>query len=178
MSQHGSPWLTGLDSSSWPPLEDEIEADIVVVGAGIAGLTVASQLAEDGSNVVVLEADRVGRGTSGHTTGKITSQHGLVYREMVHRHGSDHAAAYARANELAIGQIEGTVDELGIDCSFRRLPAFLYTTDPRRRDDLEAEAAVAQRLGLPASLTTDVDLPFPVQMAVRFDDQAQFDVGP
>ena len=178
MSQHGSPWLTGLDPASWPPLEGEIEADIVVVGGGIAGLTVASLLAEAGSTVAVLEADRVGRGTSGHTTGKITSQHGLVYRELSDRHDSDAAAAYARANEAAIGQIERTIEDLEIDCSFRRLPAFVYTTDPRRREDLEAEAAVAQGLGLPASLTTDIDLPFPVAMAVRFDDQALFDIGP
>ena len=178
MSQHGSPWLTGLDRPSWPPLEDELEADFVVVGAGISGLTVASLLARDGSTVAVLEADRVGGGTSGHTTGKITSQHGLIYRELVDRHGEEGAGAYARANQEAIHQIEKTVEDLEVECSFRHLPAFIYTTDPRRRDDLEAECAAAQGLGLPASLTTDIDLPFPVEMAVRFDDQALFDAGP
>ena len=178
MSQHGSPWLAGLDPPSWPPLEGELEADFVVVGAGISGLTVASLLARDGSTVAILEADRVGGGTSGHTTGKITSQHGLIYRELVDRHGEERPAAYARANQEAIRQIEKTVEELDVDCSFRRLPAFLYTTDPRRREDLEAECAAARGLGLPASLTTDIDLPFPVEMAVRFDDQALFDAGP
>ena len=178
MSQHGSPWLTGLDRPSWPPLEGELEADFVVVGAGISGLTVASLLARDGSTVAVLEADRLGGGTSGHTTGKITSQHGLIYRELVERHGEERAGAYARANQEAVHQIEKTVEDLEVDCSFRHLPAFIYTTDPRRRDDLEAECAAARGLGLPASLTSDIDLPFPVEMAVRFDDQALFDAGP
>ena len=178
MSQHGSPWLSGLDRPSWPPLEGELEADFVVVGAGISGLTVASLLARDGSTVAVLEADRLGGGTSGHTTGKITSQHGLIYRELVERHGEERAGAYARANQEAVHQIEKTVEDLEVDCSFRHLPAFIYTTDPRRRDDLEAECAAARGLGLPASLTTDIDLPFPVEIAVRFDDQALFDAGP
>jgi len=177
MSEHGSPWLAGLDAPTWPSLEDEVETDFVVVGAGIAGLTVASLLAGDGSTVAVLEGNRVGRGTTGYTTGKVTSQHGLIYRELVDRHGEETAAAYGRINEEAITHVEKTVEELAVDCSFRRLPAYVYTTETRRRADLEAEAAVAQRLGLPASLTTDIDLPFPVEIAVRFDDQALFDVG-
>ena len=178
MSEHESPWLAGLDPPSWPALEGDVEADFVVVGAGIAGLTVASLLARDGSSVALLEGDRVGRGTTGHTTGKITSQHGLIYRELVDSHGEERAAAYGQANEEAIRHVAKTVEELDIDCSFRRLPAYVYTTDPRRRVDLEAEAAAAQGLGLPASLTTDIDLPFPVELAIRFDDQALFDVGP
>jgi len=178
MSEHGSPWLAGLDAPSWPSLGGEVETDFVIVGAGIAGLTVASLLAGDGATVAVLEANRVGRGTTGHTTGKITSQHGLIYRELVDRHGEEKAAAYARVNEEAIRHVEATVEELDVDCSFRRLAAYVYTTDPRRRADLEAECAVARGLGLPASLTTDIDLPFPVEMAVRFDDQALFNVGP
>jgi glycine/D-amino acid oxidase-like deaminating enzyme/nitrite reductase/ring-hydroxylating ferredoxin subunit len=178
MSEHRSPWLANLDPPSWPSVEGDLETDVVVVGAGIAGLTVASLLAGDGFSVVVLEANRVGRGTTGHTTGKITSQHGLIYRELIDRHGEKNAAAYAMANEDAIRHIESTVAELGVDCGFRRMPSYVYTTDPRRRGDLEAEAAVAQRLGLRAGLTTDIDLPFPVAMALRFDDQAVFDVGP
>ena len=178
MSEHRSPWLAGLAAPTWPALDGELETDVVVVGAGIAGLTAASLLAGDGSRVVVLEARRVGWGTTGHTTGKITSQHGLIYRELVDLHGEEKAAAYAMANEEAIRHIEATVEELEVDCSFRRMPAYIYTTDPRRQADLEAEGAVAQRLGLPANLTTDIDLPFPVAMALRFDDQASFDVGP
>ena len=178
MSEHESPWLASLDPPSWPALDEDFEADFVVVGAGIAGLTVASLLSGDGSSVAVLEGDRVGRGTTGHTTGKVTSQHGLIYRELVDRHGEERAAAYAQANEEAIRHVAETVETLDVDCSFRRLPAYVYTTEPRRGLDLEAECAAAQVLGLPASLTTDIDLPFPVELAIRFDDQALFDVGP
>jgi glycine/D-amino acid oxidase-like deaminating enzyme/nitrite reductase/ring-hydroxylating ferredoxin subunit len=178
MSEHESPWLASLDPPSWPALDGDFEADFVVVGAGIAGLTVASLLSGDGSSVAVLEGDRVGRGTTGHTTGKVTSQHGLIYRELVDRHGEERAAAYAQANEEAIRHVAETVETLDVDCSFRRLPAYVYTTEPRRGLDLEAECAAAQVLGLPASLTTDIDLPFPVELAIRFDDQALFDVGP
>lgn len=178
MSEHESPWLAKVDPPSWPTLEGDLEVDVVVVGAGICGLAIASALQEHGSSVAVLEASRVGQGTTGHTTGKITSQHGVVYRNLVERHGQERATAYAQANQQAITEIEERVNRLGIDCSFERLPGYVYTRDPRRRADLEAEHAAAERLGLPASLTTEIDLPFPIELAIRFDDQAMFDVSP
>ncbi|HUG31772.1 MAG TPA: FAD-dependent oxidoreductase [Acidimicrobiia bacterium] len=178
MSEHGSPWLANPSPPSWPNLQGTLEVDFVVVGAGISGLTTASLLHGRGSSVAVVEANRVGHGTTGHTTGKITSQHGLVYRSLIERHGEERARAYAQVNQQAIGEIEATVRRLGVDCSFERLPAFIYTRDPRRREDLESEYSAVESLGLPASLTTDIDLPFPIELALRFDDQALFDTGP
>lgn len=178
MSEHESPWLAGVAMPSWPTLEGDLEVDVVVVGAGIAGLSIASRLHAGGSSVAVLEAGRIGHGTTGHTTGKLTSQHGLIYRSLIERHGKEPARVYAQANQQAIEDIQDTIDRLGVDCSFERLPAYVYTRDPRRRSDLEAEHSAAKDLGLPASLTTEIDLPFPIELALRFDDQAMFDVGP
>lgn len=178
MSEHGSPWLADPSPPAWPKLEGALEVDFVVVGAGISGLTTASLLHSNGSRVAVLEADRVGHGTTGHTTGKITSQHGLVYRSLIERHGMERANSYAQANQRAISAIGENVKRLGVDSSFERLPAYLYTRDPRRRADLESECSAAESLGLPASLTMDIDLPFPIESAIRFDDQALLDIGP
>jgi glycine/D-amino acid oxidase-like deaminating enzyme/nitrite reductase/ring-hydroxylating ferredoxin subunit len=178
MPEHESPWLAGVTPPSWPTLERDLEADYVVVGGGIAGLTVASRLHADGATVAVIEAERIGRGTTGHTTGKLTSQHGLTYRSQIERQGKDRARAYAEANQQAIEEIEDTVNRLGIDCSFERAPAYVYTCDRRRSSDIEAEHSAASELGLPASLTTDIDLPFPIDLALRFDHQAMFDVAP
>lgn len=54
------------------------------------------------------------------------------------------------------------------------MPAFTYTEDPQRVKDIEAEVSAAQQLGLPASLTTETDLPYDVRAAVRFENQALF----
>src|SRR3546814_18372643 len=66
------------------------------------------------------------------------------------------------------------VDGLGADCRFGRAPPVLYTTDASEVSDLEFEHEAATRLGLPSTLTTETDLPFPVVQALRFDDQAHF----
>jgi glycine/D-amino acid oxidase-like deaminating enzyme/nitrite reductase/ring-hydroxylating ferredoxin subunit len=88
--------------------------------------------------------------------------------------GKEGAQAYAAANQAAIAEMARLVAELGIDCDFERLPAFTYTEDSGTVSSIEAEVEAAVRAGLPASFTTDVDLPYPVAGAIRVEDQAQF----
>ncbi|HEX6417090.1 MAG TPA: FAD-dependent oxidoreductase [Acidimicrobiales bacterium] len=177
MSEHRSVWLAGLDRPSWPPLDRDVDVDVAVVGGGITGLTTALLLQRDGARVALVEADRVGGGTTGHTTGKVTSQHALVYRGLVERRGERMARLYAEANQRAIDTVGALVEETGEDCRFVRAPAYVYSPGPDERGAIEAEYAAAARLGLPATLTTEVDLPFPVELALRFDDQAHVHAG-
>jgi glycine/D-amino acid oxidase-like deaminating enzyme len=73
-------WREAYQSSIYPSLDGEIEVDVVIVGAGITGLTSAYLLKQAGFTVAVLDKDTVGGGTTGRTTGKVTSQHGMIYR--------------------------------------------------------------------------------------------------
>ena len=177
MSQHESVWRATASLPAFPPLDGDMEVDVVVVGGGITGLSTALLLQRDGARVALVEARRIGAGTTGGTTGKLTSQHSLTYASLIARHGEERARAYADANQQAIGTVAGLVVELGIDCQLTRAPAFVYTLDPADRADLEAEHEAALRLGLPSSLTEDVDLPLPVELALRFEDQAHLHPG-
>lgn len=78
------------------------DRDVIVIGAGMAGLLTAYYLKEQGKNVLVLEADEVDSGQTGRTTAKITSQHDLKYSRMIKTIGMKKARMYARANEDAI----------------------------------------------------------------------------
>ncbi|GAA2620177.1 FAD-dependent oxidoreductase [Actinomadura fulvescens] len=150
------------------------EADVLVLGAGIAGLTTAYRLARAGRSVTVLEAARIAEGVSGHTTAKVTSQHNLIYADLTRRYGHDKAALYGASQQAAIDWVAGQVDELGIDCDFRRRHNHVYAEDPSYLDTLRNETDAAAGLGLPAEFVSDVGLPFPVAGAVRFRNQAQF----
>ncbi|MFC7619457.1 FAD-dependent oxidoreductase [Microlunatus sp. GCM10028923] len=169
--QQGSVWLTTAERPRHPPLTADLEVDVAVVGAGLVGLTTALFAARDGARVAVLEAARIGAGTSGRTTGKVTSQHGLIYADLAERHGEDVARGYADANQAGLAKLAELAEEFPVDCEPVRLPAFAYAVRPEGRDRIAAEVRAAQRAGLPATATTDLPLPFPVQAAVRFDDQ-------
>ena len=177
MSEHESVWRATAPLPAYPPLTGDLDVDVAVIGGGITGLTTALMLQRDGARVALVEARRIGAGTTGGTTGKLTSQHSLTYASLVDRHGEERAGAYAEANQQAVGTVAGLVVELGIDCQLTRAPAYVYALDGSDRAAVEAEHEAALRLGLPSSLTEQLDLPLSVELALRFDDQAHLHPG-
>lgn len=167
-------WIETSEPTSFPQLEDDIAADVVVVGGGIAGLTTAAELAEAGADVTVLEANRVGSGTTGRSTAKVTTQHGLCYDRFRSRFGEERAWQYARANEAALEAVSDRCERMDVDPQFRRRPAYTYLPPDRSRRELEEEVDAARSVGLPATFVDDPPLPFESAGAVRFDDQGQF----
>jgi glycine/D-amino acid oxidase-like deaminating enzyme len=111
---------------------------------------------------------------TGYTTAKVTSLHGLTYAKLTSTFGAEGARIYGEANQAGLELIARLVEELGLDCAFERLAAFTYTEDPQRVSAIEEEVEAAQQAGLPASFSSQIGLPFPVQGAVRVEDQAQF----
>jgi glycine/D-amino acid oxidase-like deaminating enzyme/nitrite reductase/ring-hydroxylating ferredoxin subunit len=167
-------WMHERPATLYPTLAENTTADVVVVGAGITGLTTAFLLKKAGLKVVLIEADRVCSGVTGHTTAKISSLQQLIYADLASSQGEDAARTFAMANQAAIDQVEAMVTELGIECDFQRLPAFTYTELTDRVPDIENEVEAAQKAGLPASFVEKTDLPFAVRAAIRLDNQARF----
>lgn len=170
----GSLWVPAA-SRTYPRLGRDVTADVAVVGGGIVGLTTARLLQQRGRQVVLLESRQIGRQVTGGSSAKITSQHSLRYHQLQGTFGADIARAYAAANQWAVEEIARTVDDLDIDCSFERRPAYVFTADTGKRGAFEDEARVAAELGLPARLMETLPLPIPAVSAVVFDHQAQFD---
>jgi glycine/D-amino acid oxidase-like deaminating enzyme/nitrite reductase/ring-hydroxylating ferredoxin subunit len=167
-------WLETTPETDFGALEGDVAVDTAVVGGGIAGVTTAYDLVEAGQTVALLDRRRLLSAVTGHTTAKLTSQHGLIYRYLLDRFGSPLARQYAQANQTAIDEVEHRVGTLDIDCAFERVPAYVYVESGDRRPQVGDEATAARRLGLPASYVTETELPFPVAAAVRFDEQATF----
>ncbi|MDO5784581.1 MAG: FAD-dependent oxidoreductase [Eubacteriales bacterium] len=165
-------WSQEISISQHGPLNNNIETDTAVIGGGLAGILIAYFLQQRGIPVVVLEAGRIGSGQTRNTTAKITSQHNLIYSKLIRNFGIERARQYAQANQAAIHAYRKIIQERHIDCDFEAIPAYLYTcTNP---DLLKQEAEAAQCLGINANFTQEINLPFSVKGAVRFEDQAQF----
>lgn len=168
-------WMvTDPPQDRFPSLEGDADSDVIVIGAGIAGLMTAYVLKQTGRNVTVIDRDGVGTGVTGYTTGKVTSLHGLVYASLEEKFSPEVARIYGEANEAGIKLISQIARDEGIDCDMLTLPALTYTEQDGTVSKLEAETAAAERAGLPASFVTESDLPFEIRGAVRFDDQLHF----
>lgn len=160
-------WIGTTGDTNHPSLEDDIDVDVAIVGAGITGLTTAYMLRGRGMKIAVIEANRIAKGVSAHTTAKITSQHALKYCKMIDAVGEERARQYAEANQSAIDLIEKIIRENSIDCDFKKVPAFVFTQDRNMIRKLEDETEAALKLGLPAEYTETTDLPFGI---VRRDE--------
>ncbi|MFH8439010.1 FAD-dependent oxidoreductase [Streptomyces sp. NPDC018007] len=167
-------WMESAPFPSHPPLTEDIDVDVAVVGGGIAGLSTAWELARTGRRVVVLEADRLASGVTGHTTAKVSALHSLVYDRLRRTRGAEAARLYAASQRDAVERLAAIVDEVGVDCDLERVSAYSYAAGPDTREAVEAEARAAAEAGLDVSYVTRTELPFPVTGAVRLDGQAQF----
>ncbi len=167
-------WMATSGQTSYPPLAGDLSVDVAIIGGGITGLTTALLLVRERSTVALVEADRIGASTTGYTTAKLTSLHGLTYASIARDHGEEDARRYGEANEAAIKKVFELTTQSGIQCDLERMPAYTYAVDKRLVGEIEREVEVAQHLGLPASFATATDLPYEIAGAVRFDGQAMF----
>lgn len=150
-------------------------SDVVVVGAGIVGLTTALFLRRAGLDVTVLEARRVGQGTTGYSSAKVTCLQRLIYSTIEDSTGPDEARLYAEANLWGLERLTSLVGELGIDCGLERHPALTFARDPDHVPRIREEFEAASRAGLPVRMVEDSDLPFAIEAGVLLEDQASFD---
>ncbi|WP_432188076.1 FAD-dependent oxidoreductase [Streptomyces sp. Tue6028] len=168
-------WIeTAPPGMPFPALDSDLNVDVAVIGAGIAGISTAWELARRGRSVALLEADRIAAGVTGHTTAKLTALHTLIYERLRRTRGIESAKLYGHSQMGALRRAAEIVDQLGIDCDWEETPAFTYTCDRDRTHLLRAEAETASVAGLPAEYVTQTELPFPVAGAVRVTEQVQF----
>lgn len=179
-ARHRSVWLDRAGSSAThPELFGELRVDVAVVGAGITGLTTAVALHRAGLSVAVLEARHLGAVASGNTTGKISVLQGARAATLARKHPRETVEAYFAAHRAGFDWIAERAT--GADCGYERAPAATFSTAGRSSSAAELvreEADALREAGLPATLDTDLDLPFGVSEAVTLADQAQFDPVP
>ncbi|MFJ3088483.1 FAD-dependent oxidoreductase [Streptomyces sp. NPDC086838] len=175
--------LPGLDESFWmdtteapdhPRLASDTDADVVVIGGGIAGLSTAWELSRTGRSVVVLEADRIASGVTGYTTAKVSALQSLVYDRLRRTRGVDATRLYAASQRDAVDRVADIVEEQRIACDLERVSAYSYAAVPASRPLIEAEARAAAEAGLDVAYVSGTELPFAVAGAVRAEGQAQF----
>lgn len=168
-------WLTeNKTENKFGSLSKNIETDVCIIGAGIFGMTCGYYLSKAGLKVSIIEKDKIGHKTTGHTTAKITSQHGIFYTYLVETYGESFAKDYLSANQEAIENIKQIIDSEKINCDFERQSNFVYTTNPSEVPQLKKEVDIINSLGFPANFVTKTGLLFDVAGAVQFKNQAQF----
>lgn len=175
MQQHlKSIWIHTVQAPSFSHLTSNQETDIVVIGAGITGITTAYLLSKKGKKVILLESDKVGSGVTAFSTGHLTASLDADYSFIASKISKDAARQVAASMHLAIDQVEKICHEENIDCDFIRLSAFQYTEDDSQVKEVEEEAKASKEAGLDIHLDGQTPLPFPTKKMFEIKNQAEF----
>jgi glycine/D-amino acid oxidase-like deaminating enzyme/nitrite reductase/ring-hydroxylating ferredoxin subunit len=163
------------DFPTFPQLDRPESVDVVVIGAGITGLTAAYLLAAAGRSVVVLERRRCVEVDTAHTTAHLTMVTDLNLSDLVSSFGRDHAQAAWDAGLAGIAQIEAIAAREQIDCQFARVPGYQHVAAGYKEkdvDELREQARLADEFGFDAEFLEQT--PLMAVPGVRFDHQARF----
>ncbi|MGZ8272893.1 MAG: FAD-dependent oxidoreductase [Burkholderiaceae bacterium] len=168
-----SVWHAGAPSTSFPSLPGDAETDVVIVGGGITGITLAALLSDAGRRVVVLEAQRVGEGTTGHSTGNLYGVVGQM--QQLHSAWDTETARQVVASRLeAVSLVENIARRLPVDCGFRRVPHLIYAMDGSAEKSVRSEYEVVRQLGIACALEESSELPHALGPLLNIESQAQF----
>lgn len=166
-------WFARTRPGPFPPPPERTSCDVAVVGGGIAGLLAALLLARAGKAVTLLEARRIGDGTTGHTTGKVSLLQGTKLSRVLRSNPPSTARRYVEAGREGQAWLRRYCQDHGLVAEQRH--ATTYATTRLGEVRARAELLAARAAGLDVAWTDDVEVPFPVRGAVRAEDQFQVD---
>lgn len=163
-------WLSGIETVPASGLTDSINCEICIIGGGLTGVYTAYLLAKKGLKVVLLEANAsVALAATGHSTGKLTPQHGVVFSKLLKAFSKDEVRTYFDANKSAI---ESAIQNATVEV-YQKADSYLYATTDQGKQTLQDEMDAYKKLGLPGTETTETELSFTIEAAIKIENTHQ-----
>lgn len=173
-------WINSeKNKEKYNKVEKNIETDICIIGGGITGISTAYYLTKENLKVTVLDMGKIGFQTTGNSTAKITSQHGLFYKYLKDSKGEDFARLYYDANEDAIKNIKKIVEKEKIQCDLECQSAYVLAANREEVQKVKDEVEVVRGFGGHAEYLEREDIDKNLLIlnplaAIRFKNQTQF----
>jgi glycine/D-amino acid oxidase-like deaminating enzyme/nitrite reductase/ring-hydroxylating ferredoxin subunit len=176
---------TGTTLSLWmeveipspPPLNQDIEADVCIIGSGIVGLTCAYLLAQQKKSVVVLESGAIAGGETARTTAHLSNILDDRYSDLEYLFGKKGAKLAAKSHGAAIDKIEQIIAKENIECDFERVNGYLFVPPGESLETLKKEKSASARAGIEV---VDVEKApfdsFDTGPCLQFPGQGQFHI--
>ncbi len=163
-------WLhTAYSQQHYPALDTSIVCDVCIVGGGLSGLANAYFLAKEGIDVVLVEKNSLLHGATGNSTGKLATQHDLVYAQLLKQFGVEGAKIYYNANHEAVqfGKSFARDNEL------KSADSILYSQTSAGSELLQDELNAYKALGIHGKLGKHSELPIQITATLTMRDEAQ-----
>ena len=140
-------WLDGYDYNDYVSLDKDITCDILIIGGGITGLSTLYNLRKSNLNVVLVEANLVGSGVSGYTTGKINFLQELIYSDILKQSNYEKAKLYYDSQKYAIKKIVDIINKEKILCDLEKTDSFVFTNEEKEIEKIKKEKELLTSFG-------------------------------
>jgi glycine/D-amino acid oxidase-like deaminating enzyme/nitrite reductase/ring-hydroxylating ferredoxin subunit len=174
LPQYPESYWRDLEFPTFPQLDKDLKVDVAIVGAGITGITAAHILSQSNVKVALIEAGKILTGTTGHTTAKLTSQHGLIYDELISHFGIEKAKQYYDATSQAIQFVKETVQQMQIDCDLIEQEAIMYATTDEYAPKMQKESEAYEKLKIEGGKIDSIPFDIDIKSGLKMTKQAQF----
>lgn len=163
-------WLKDVEKSTLSSLSTSLECDVCIVGGGLTGIYSAYLLAKKGVRVVLLEAKpSFAIGTTSHSTGKLTPQHGIIFSKLLQSFSERNVETYFNVNKSAI---ESAL-QIASNDTYQNADSYLYATTSQGMQTIQEELDAYRKLNIPGIESIETELPFNVTSSLKMENTYQ-----
>lgn len=169
-------WLKDGIGVELESLGENLKTEVVVIGAGITGITTAYLLQKQGRDVVLIDRSTPFNLATGNTTAKFTFQHSLIIQGIIDNYGVEPAKYFYKAQKQGMKLVKDIIEQHEIDCDFMETFACVYGEDEKDVKALKKEQEAYEKIDVKSELTEEDPLKIGYRAALRVEDQ--FELNP
>ena len=168
-------WINNkIKNDKMSKLDKDIECDVLIIGGGMAGLSVAYQMMNSDKNVVLIEKGKCGMGATSKNTGKLTWMQGLIYSKLSKNYNDSVAKLYLDSQKEAISIVEKIVDENKIDCHLTKTKSYVFSYTGNDYDKFNDEVNFYKQYDIKYKLIDKLPIKYPCKYALETYDSYVF----
>lgn len=155
-------------------LTSNMETDIVIIGGGISGFSVATELLEKEQKFIIVEKKQCGLGITANSTGKLTFAQGIVYDKIMKNYDYITAFKYYKSQTEAMKKAYDNIQKYDIDCDYEVVPSYVFTNKESEIGKIKKEQRFYDRAKVKYRTVYSLPNDYPLKYGLEFEDTAMF----
>jgi glycine/D-amino acid oxidase-like deaminating enzyme/nitrite reductase/ring-hydroxylating ferredoxin subunit len=166
-------WNAFAKIHDFPTLDKDLQVDVAIIGAGITGLATAIELKEKGFKVAVLEALKVGGGSTGHSTGNLYHTIDKNLEEIESKYNEDTLKDLIAARAAGLDKAKAYISKYNLDCDKVECCWYMYAGNEKMNEEIETMLKYGRHASAGIEEAPVSEIPFKATKAVKVDKQLQ-----